>query len=273
MATSTVGALRDDVKVGDIFLDDSYGRPLRKALDKMIVSWDRSKTGVIYLSLRPDGRYACLDGWHRVSACRATEGEDAALPARVYIDLSLEEEAALFTAFNRDRKALSAGELFRSRLTANEKQAHDIYHIVRDIGLDISFDGRDGEGLIQGVKTLDQIYERYGGDMLREVYVTMAGVIGTHSADIHADVAKGLAAFLLRYGGKAERKRLHDILATNSSQRLRMHANGIRAEAPGINLSTAVGMALLRLYNDGMRKNRLAPWQTTVYVKGKVEAA
>lgn len=253
--------LKEDVRVGDIFVDDTYGRPLRGKLKKMIAGWDRREVGVIYLSLRADGRYACLDGWHRVTACRTVEGENSTLPARVYIDLSVAEEADLFNAFNRDRQALSAGDLFKSRLAANEKKAHDIYRIIRDIGLDISFDGRPGEGLIQGVATVDHIYDRYGGDMLREVYLTMTGALGTHSADLTADVAKGLAAFLARYGDKAERKRLHDILAVNG-HRLRMHANGIKVESPGLNLSTAVGMALLRLYNEKLRKGHLAMWST-----------
>lgn len=263
---STQETLRDDVRVGDIFLDDAYGRPLRSALDKLIASWDRSKVGVIYLSLRPDGRFACLDGWHRVSACRAVEGEGATLPARVYLDLTLRDEADKFTAFNRDRKSLSAGEIFRSRLTAGERQAHSIYDIIRDIGLDISFDGRDGEGLIQGVATLDHIYERYGADMLREVFLTMSGTMGNESSDLSASVAKGLAAFLLRYGETADRSKLHDILSTNTARRLKMHAQGVRVESPGMDVSTATGVALLRLYNEqAKRGGKLSPWQSGVY--------
>ena len=253
--------LREDVRVGDIILDDSYGRPLSgRNVENLMGKWDRRKVGVIYVSLRSDGRYACLDGWHRVTACRAVEGEDATMPSRVYIDLTIPEEAALFTSFNRDRRALSAGELFRSRLAANEKQAHDIYAIVRDIGLDISFDGRDGEGLIQGVATLDHIYRMYGGDMLREVYLTMSGTMGNDSSSLSADVAKGLAAFLVRYGDTADRTKLHDILATNTARRLKMHAQGIRVENPGMTPGIAVGIALLRLYNEANKKKRLGPW-------------
>jgi hypothetical protein len=267
--------LRDDVRVGDIFLEEEYGRPLKgPKVNALTAKWDRDRVGVVYLSLRGNGKFACLDGWHRITACRAAEGDEATLPARVYFDLTIAEEAGLFNAFNRDRTKLSAAEIFRSRLVEGEHQAHAIYDIVRAIGLDISFDGRDGEGLIQGVATLDHIYERYGGDMLRETYLTMSGTMGNESSALSADVAKGLAAFLLRYGDRADRNLLHDILATNTARRIKMHASGIKVEAPGLNASTACGMALLRLYNDRVKRGtRLAPWQTIVHGNGREKEA
>lgn len=264
--SSDVETLRDDVRVKDIFVDWSYGRPLRHAnVEKLMRNWDRQRIGAVYLSLREDGTFACLDGWHRVCACRAVEGEMATVPARVYIDLTPTEEAELFSAFNKDRAALTPGELFRSRLSANERQAHEIYDIVKSIDLDISFDGASGKRVIQGVATLDKIYEQYGPDMLREVYLTMAGTLGDDSGSLSSAVAKGLAAFLVRYGEQADRKRVHDILSTSSVPRLKMLASQMKAVTPSIDVVTGIGMGLLQLYNTGLRSNHLPPWQMKVY--------
>src|SRR3990167_8375127 len=94
--------LEEDVPVKLIFVDPRYGRPLnQKAIEMLSANWSRQRAGVIYLSYRTSGMYASLDGAHRRFACEEAEGPEATLSALVFIDLTLEEEAELFLAFNR----------------------------------------------------------------------------------------------------------------------------------------------------------------------------
>lgn len=58
--------LFDRVSVRDMFVDPSYGRRLDpNAVDKLLREWDERALGTLMLSLRPDGRYAIIDGQHR----------------------------------------------------------------------------------------------------------------------------------------------------------------------------------------------------------------
>lgn len=255
---ATQETLRADVKVGDIFLDESYGRLPQKAhVERLVANWDRSRVGVIYLSMRADGRFAVLDGNHRVVACRVAEGDDGALPARVYLDLSVKDEAELFAAFNKDRKALRPAEIFRARLSAGDKSAREIHAIVQSLGYDISWDGRAGSGIVQSVASLEKVYNTYGADMLREVLITLRNTMGA----FRASTVLGLAAFLVRYRDAMDRARLYAVLESHSFEQWHSTARAVQSMTPAINNSTAFGMALVQLYNTGLRSKHLPPWQ------------
>ena len=270
----TAETLRDDVRVGDIFLDDAYGRGCVPAhLARLIREWDRTRVGAVYLSLRPDGSLACLDGWHRVCAARTVEGEDTTLPARVYIDLTVQEEAGLFTSFNKDRKALKPGELFRSRLACGEPEAIAIDTIVRSAGLRVSLDGSPGAGMIQAVSALDSVYTRHGGSALRMVLNILKDAMGTGDGAIQGSVMQGLAEFLLRYRDECDVDRLQMVLSNTSNPKLIGMANYIRSVSLGADMRTALGQGILQLYNTGLRRNQLPEWKRFVYGPAGREAA
>ena len=265
-APGEVETLRDDVRVGDIFMDDAYGRPLREGhLDRLTRAWDRSRAGVLYLSMRSDGSFACLDGWHRCCACRAVEGDEAALPARVYFDLDLRAEAALFAAFNKDRAAVKPGELFRSRMAAGEPAALEIHKIVTELGLSLSYTGKPSANTIQAISSIESVYSKYGGKMLRDVLLTLRNCMGDGAGAIQSSVIKGLAQFVIRYAAEMDMARLYAVLSANSTPRLVGMANSIRSIMPGTQMEVGVGMAILQLYNTGLKSKHLPPWQTRAY--------
>lgn len=256
--------LRDDVRVGDIFLDEEYGRlPRTVNIERMASEWDRARVGAIYLSMRPDGRFAVLDGNHRVMACRVVEGDDATLPARIYLDLTLKEEADLFTAFNRDRAQPRPGDVFRARLAAGDKGAIEIKNIVESLGLRLALDGQAADGAINAIAAIEKIYQQYGANGLREVLLTLRNTMGTGASAIQAPVLKALAAFMVRYYAHPhfDKARLYGVLSTHSPAQLKALSRTIQSTSSAIDSGTANGMAILTLYNDKLRKGALPEWR------------
>lgn len=261
--------VRDEVRVGDIFLDETYGRPPRtEHLEKITKEWQRDLVGVVYLSLRPDGRYAVLDGNHRVMACRINEGDEATIPAHIYIDLSLEEEALYFHDFNRKRKALRPEDEFKAALVAGDPEATEINKIVESLGLHIGGTGMgDREGFVNGVRALEDVYQSHGANGLREVLLTMRDSMGTGPSAIQATILRGLAQFAARYYALPQFDRAHllEVLSTHSPAQLKGLAHTIRAASGSLQMNTAIGMAILQLYNSSKKRGQLPPWQTLAY--------
>lgn len=254
--------LEEYAPVAKIFVDDAYARALSDThVQRLVSEWDRDKLGVVYLSLRDDGRYACLDGHHRVTACRIVEGEDARIPARVYIDLSVEQEAELFDAYNRIRRRPTPNQTLKARIAYGDRTALSVQAIVQQCGLTISFDGRPGKGTLKAVAALEAAYLQHGHAMLQDVLVTLRRGWGGDGAEITGTSIKGLAAFLLRYNGACDRARLLTILQANSPTQMLAKANAWRSLSPSMQEFAAWGRALRELYNDGLRSRQLPEWE------------
>lgn len=249
-------SLSDHVQVKDIFVDESYTRSLKtKALSRMTGSWDRSKAGVIYLSLRDDGRFACLDGWHRVTACLNAEGPEASLPAMVWIDLSVREEAELFNAFNQDRQPLTPIELFKSRLRAGDPVIRDIYTIVQGVGWHIA--SKETMHRISGASALETSYRRLGHDLFARLMGTLAAGFADHDM-VQAEIVVGLGHLYVRYPS------IHDdvlikLLLRLGTARIILKGKELHATT-GMESGTACGFFMWQSYNRGVRKDKLGPW-------------
>lgn len=257
--------IREDVRISETFLDETYGRvPKPRDVEKLVREWDREKVGVIYLSLRDDGRFAVIDGNHRISALRVIHGEDAVIRALVFIDKTVQEEAYLYNGFNRDRKRQTPGQLFKSRLAELEPAAVDIHQIVTSLGLDIAFDGVTADKKIKAVGALDSIYRRHGGSILRDVVLTLRNTMGDGEGALQAHVMLGLAAFLERYRYLLDfdPARLYAILSTHSPAQIKQLSHTIRAGSDlTVDSYGATGMAILQIYNKGLRSKQLPAWQ------------
>lgn len=272
--------LEESVPVSRIFLDRRYGKePVESALDRMIRNWDWASIGVIYLSLREDGSYACLDGWHRVLACRTVEGDDACIPARVYIDLTVAEEAAYFDKFNRWRVMPTAGQTWKARLAAEDEKALLITGIVSGLGLQLATDRTKSRNIIRSVAVIEGLYDRFGAELFREALRLCRDAFGTESAAFSGVVVKGIAMFLDRYSkdrgdGVFVRAELMQRLKDVGVSGLVAKAHLMRsARSGGLTMDTALGQAVLDVYNFRRSKGRLGEWRTRVFAEGVRERA
>lgn len=266
--------LQEEVRVADIFLDEEYGRPLsEKWVATLASEWNRQALGVVYLSLRDDGMYACLDGNHRVAACRQVEGEDATVPARVYIDLTPKQEAGLYLEYNKNRRAPTQGDVFRAELPTGYKPALEIAQVVESLGLIVGVDGQKGEAKIPAISALRYVHRTHGVNGLRKTLLTIRNTMGTGEGTFQADIIKAVAGFYARYAREPQfdESRLYGVLSSTSASALKGQAYAIRTTSPNMNTWSAMGMAILERYNYGLKKNHLPPWQRHVYGEAGLE--
>ncbi|MFE2128630.1 DUF6551 family protein [Streptomyces amritsarensis] len=100
--------------------------------------WDRFALLPAIVSLRDDGRYYLLDGQHSTEVAVNKEGPDFRRDCMVYEGLTPEQEAKLFLAANRDRKAVKPFDIFRVSITAGDPRNTRILKEVESCGLGLS---------------------------------------------------------------------------------------------------------------------------------------
>lgn len=246
--------LADFVPISKTFVD-AYTRPVSEArVNKILRSgFSEDKLGVILLSLRADGRYAILDGNHRVQAAR--KAGVTHIYARVYIDKTYEEEAELFDAFNRVNRP-TALDRFRARLAMKEENALEIARILREFNLEVAITG-PGIGRITAVSALDRLYDEQGGTALREVVEILFRTWGTERRAWIMDMIDGMRQFWMRYRADVDKKRLIDRLSLTTPERVLAEAGAsiVYAEGKG----TLIGRTITNRYNAGLR-NKLPQW-------------
>lgn len=243
------------VPISKLFVD-RYGRPVSDhAINKMMRGgFKPNSLGTIMLSLREDGRYAILDGNHRTQYAR--KWGVLRMHARVFIDKTYEEEAALFADFNSTNRP-TALDRFRARLEAGDEIAHDIQRILARHSLTIGIDGQ-GHGTVQSVGAIDKVYSELGPLGLDRVVEILHGAWGYERKAWVQPMVEGMRQFWARYGEECDIPRLIGQMKLLTPEQILAQAGlvALRTASPG----TLIGMTLVDRYNRGLRSRRLPDW-------------
>lgn len=256
--------LFDTVQTSKMFVA-RYGRPLLVAkVQTMARNFDLNAIGTVYLSMRSNDSYAILDGQHRVAAANLKGIHE--LPSRVFIDLSYEEEAALYVKFATVNKQTSL-DRFKARVEAKELLALDIVDLLSSLNLQIAYSGPAGGG-IQAVTAVEGIYKKGGRKHLRDVLSTIYRTWQTHPRAYVQPILLGISMFIQRYdkltvendGVKLDWGRLIDKLACLTPESLIAKASQLRGVISQVESNGAIGMVILYEYNKGLKTNKLPEW-------------
>lgn len=253
----------DFIRIGDCFIDMTYGREA-VITDETLEPWNLKKRGSIIVSLCDDGRFAILDGGHRWTKSRMLYGDDAQIPAQIFIDLSIEEEADLWTGYNRARKKTTPAEDFHADLAKRDPEALAVQAILDRLGLHFHGKGQPKENAIDGIETTRKLYRTYGANSLTMILTILRDSMGTGEGAIQSAVMKGLNAFLTRYidSPRFDRAHLEATLATHSAAQIKAKGGELRAALNSGDSATSIGMAIHQFYNASSKMGKkLPPWQ------------
>lgn len=257
--------IADNVPTERVSCDYTYARPLTQ---KRIASlnkkqWDPRRAGVLYMSMRDDGTYYTIDGQGRMFL--AIKFKIPTVPARVYIDLTVQDEAELYLAFNRDRVATEPIDDFMARLVMNEPSAIAIQSIVTALGLTIA--KGSGANKVHCVAMLDKVYALWGPQVLESSLRLLLDAWASQTGSLVSAMVGGAMQFVVRYP-KLSLIQYRDLVARMGKvmpAHVAARARGVQQESPGMGLDSAYGRVLWSIYNTGRRTHRLDDWQARVY--------
>lgn len=221
------------VPVGRIVADPAYQRTLSiKQVTTIARAFDPFILGVIIVSQRDDGQLYVLDGQHRVEALRTLGYADDHIPAMVYVNLSLEDEARIFAQTNKNRMYLPPQYHFRARLVAGDKEALALKETVEHYGFHLNYwkplpgDEKGAatamyrpEGMISAIGELERL-SRSGVEKLGRVLGLAHDAWGEDVVGLSAIILRGLAIFHNAFTERYDRERLLEVMQQTSLIRL-----------------------------------------------------
>lgn len=273
MAQRPPSYVLDEVALKDVFWDHYCREPVEANLNRLRSDWQPDAVGTIYLSKRPGGKYAGLEGRHRTIV--AIEKGMITLPARVYLDLTYEQEAALYNLFNR-YSPHSALDRLRGRIEAKVPKALAMTALIKEFGLDWNFDHKNRKNQINAASTIENAYNVWGPKVLRDALALLHDGFGANRGAFQDDTIAGAVQFLARYGGyefslaKYDRSRMVQLMRERGLRQFRSEAVQISL-AEHLRRSHSFGRAMRSIYNLHLRSAHLPTWPDRFYTESTRE--
>lgn len=146
-------AIYEKLRCKPLKVDYSYQRQENKnRINKIAKEWNDSFANMLYVSRRPDGDYI-VDGNHTRFAAMKAKGDNYALPAKVFYDLQVSDEAAMFVSLNTGTKKPNYGETLKARVKMGDMEACAYINALETTKTPYSYNS-NAEGRVRGHKTL-----------------------------------------------------------------------------------------------------------------------
>jgi len=250
----------DQLHAKEFSVDLRVQRQLNQArAQEMAEDFQPEALGLLVASLRVDGHTYIVDGQHRMVAARIAKF-DGLLDTKVFTDLTLQEEAALFLSLNKGR-AIQPIDRFKARVTQGEPQACSINKVLKAYGLHVDWANNDSLNVISAIGTLEKVYTGCGvrdgddhPDLLDKVVRTLHRAYDGANLDrstYSRVMLEGLGVFIATFGKRINYDRLVYVLQATvprqivAQTRTLRDAKVTRAGSLGANAAEVIH----RLYN------------------------
>lgn len=249
-----------DVPVDLIRRETKYQRGLNETWLHSHMPFVPEQAGTVTLSERAHVLWA-VDGGHRVELAKASGVKT--IKAFVIKDLTLQEEAALFVRLQRERRALSAWDLYRAELAGNEEHTVAMTHAISLAGFRIDQQTKGDPKVITAIDSMRFVYRMGGAPLIKWVLelITDAMWLNLDRA-LSGPILKGLAIFLHSEQQRAvyDHERTVRILQRAAPTYVLLKAQQISIERRAASVSaTNVAQAILDAYNDRLSVAKKLP--------------
>ncbi len=248
---------RIDLK--DIKVDVSYQRtPDEKRIEKIAINWDDMKANLVHVSERPDGYYV-IDGNHtRLASERAGKTD---ILCRVHTNLTIEDEARLFSELNTTSKKPSFPEILKARAAAGYALESSYLELLDKAGIDYVLTKGAHGCVLKCHAALMTIYKKTtSAEMLRALTIAKEAA-NNREVFYKSGFFPGLCSIVI-YHPELDINRLIDrVKMTTSSQVMEIadkHKRG--ASIGGHGQTLYYYEAYVDIYNKGLRKNKIVAY-------------
>lgn len=162
---------------------DAYQRPLTTFVEKIQAEYDPALIGTLCVSERSKTKFALIDGQTRAEGMKRVGETDA--PCIVYSNLSLQQEAQLFSKFQTERRGMTSASRFKAQIIAKDETAVKIAEVLATEGFFVDHNSTE-PGALRAVAALEYVYrgtmdKRFKGGQHADPEL-LADVLGTIKA-------------------------------------------------------------------------------------------
>lgn len=244
------------VDLDGLRIDSTYQRDLdQRRVLRMVREWDPRRNDPLLVSERAGIRWN-VDGQHRAAAMH--EMGQTVAQATVLYGLTQQQEADLFVLRQKDRKSLTAWDLFKAETIALHPDVLAVIDIAHRNGFRVARD--KGLDRVQAVSAVRRIYDLPEGEEILDL--TLSTVRTLWSGDplgVNGQILEGLAMFFHSVGHDAryDHNRTFKILQTTPPARIIREGRNIAEQRrSGTTNASNMGEAILNLYNAKLPPTR-----------------
>lgn len=237
----------ENLRVKHLKIDPQVQGSLQiKRVNNIVQDFNPKFIGTIVVSKRASGEYYVMDGFHRSTALKRLNIEEVL--CEVHEDLTLEDEAQYYLAYNKYRKNPKAVDDYKVSITAGVPEVVAIETMLNDIDIEVSYTG------FRSPKALLNIYKNYGAEITEKsirVYVNAWG-----KKNLIGKYLNVLAKFI-----KENEELIDNNVLFNSMKKLKFIEinESINQMLVAKNVTSAVKgfeSLLYHLYNNGLPKEK-----------------
>ena len=189
----------EKIPIKNLVSNQDYQRNLsQKHIQKAAENFDLYQINPVKVSRR-DGINYVFNGQHTIEIVALISGSrDTPVWCMVYDDLNYQHEADIFANQMKFVKALAPLEVFTANLEAGNDEQLMIRDIAESYGLAIG--SAKAPGTICAVSTLENIYEKYGHEVLSRVLRLCIGAWEGDMNSFSANILNGISKMIVAYG-------------------------------------------------------------------------
>ncbi|MFD1951348.1 DUF6551 family protein [Sphingomonas arantia] len=201
--------------VADLRIDDSYQRSIDTGASQRLIRsiaavWDWRMCMPLVVSRRHDGSFYVIDGQHRLEGARL-RGDVQFLPCCISTYASVAEEAAMFVAMNRTRRAINRLDDLHAATAGGDPEAMAITKMVTDAGFTVSRKTGHASwtpGEVAFTSAIATIYRKHGPSVVAEALEIMASSFGGQRLTAGSPIFTALAKILAMPPARLDKARL-----------------------------------------------------------------
>lgn len=237
----------------ELEVDDSYQRSTdtkrsQSLIRKIASNWDWRMCLPLVVSRRDDAFYV-IDGQHRLAAARL-RGDIPFLPCCITTYNTVADEAAMFVAMNRTRKAIGVLDDFHAAVAGNDPDVLAVCKLVEDAGFTVARTSGSVAwpvGAVAFTTSIKKVRKKHGSEICAEALNAMAEAFPDEVLNAGASTFLALCDIALA-GSAPDRDRLIKALRTKNQKGWASLVVGVKGG--GEDRARAVRQMVLMMYDD-----------------------
>lgn len=251
----------EQIPIKNLVSNQEYQRNLSKAhIQKTAENFDVRQINPVKVSRRNGINYV-FNGQHTIEIVALVSGSrDTPVWCMVYDDLDYEQEADIFAHQQKYVKKLLPYEIFMANIEAGNDEQLIIQALVESFDLKIG--GNAAPGNICCVATLEDIYRRYGYEVLQRALRLCVTTWEGETDSLTSNMLRGVARLIVAYGDSLKDEAFREKVGRCSAKEIGRIARDRKAGSVGY------AEAMLVQYNRKTGKSSALKW-TALYNKSK----
>ncbi|HVJ00631.1 MAG TPA: DUF6551 family protein [Sphingomonas sp.] len=205
----------------ELKIDDSYQRsidtgPSRALIKRIASEWDWRMCMPLVVSKREDGSLYVIDGQHRLAAAQM-RGDIPFLPCCVAVYAGVADEAAMFVAMNRARRAMNRLDDFHAAQAGGDADALAVTAMIEAVGFSVSRKTGSASwapGEVAFTSAIGRARRRHGEQVVGDALRMMADAFPGQRLVAGSSIFTALVAVLTDPPADFDRARLERALRT-----------------------------------------------------------